>query len=170
MEEKNKEIYSNTYLSLFDNGEIGINDGVGYIDTLDKEESFKLYLGLKKLFDKNRDVIPNDVRVIIKKNKNSIEIQDSTEKIIFLRPYLELLKQDGLMQRDLMIDEDRYILNAIINRVRFLENNLYSEDNFVRIASRKEFMFFHGLKLFYNWDFSYYEQTYKLLKSGELKK
>lgn len=45
-----KYLYENEYIGLFDDGTIGISDGVGFIDEMSKEEVVKLYDALKKLF------------------------------------------------------------------------------------------------------------------------
>jgi len=49
-----KEVYATDYMTLFDDGTIGLDDGVGYLDTLDKEKVFKLYMALKKLIEDNK--------------------------------------------------------------------------------------------------------------------
>lgn len=33
-----KRVYSTPYLTLFDDGTIGISDGVGYLDTMERED------------------------------------------------------------------------------------------------------------------------------------
>ncbi len=46
-----KEIFEGDYYSLFEDGTLGINDGVGYVDTIEREEVYNLYLALKKYFE-----------------------------------------------------------------------------------------------------------------------
>lgn len=42
------------YIGLYDDGTIGISDGVGYVGTLDKEEVELLYEALSNLFKKEQ--------------------------------------------------------------------------------------------------------------------
>lgn len=46
---KRVELYSNRYICLYSDGEIGISDGVGYIDTMSKNEVDKLYNAIQKM-------------------------------------------------------------------------------------------------------------------------
>jgi len=46
---KKQVIYSNNYITLFDDGKIGLSDGVGYIDTLAVDEVNDFYDVLKRL-------------------------------------------------------------------------------------------------------------------------
>ena len=46
-----KEIWNNSYLGVYSDGTVGISDGVGYVDTMEKEESKKLYEALKTIFN-----------------------------------------------------------------------------------------------------------------------
>ena len=48
-----KVLYNNNYMSLFDDGTIGLSDGVGYVDTIEKEEVDCLYKALVK-FNKGK--------------------------------------------------------------------------------------------------------------------
>jgi len=43
MTKKPKKIWDSAYIGLFDNGTIGISDGVGYIDTMERHEVKELY-------------------------------------------------------------------------------------------------------------------------------
>ncbi|MCP5006484.1 MAG: hypothetical protein GY941_21480 [Planctomycetes bacterium] len=51
MAEKRKELYTNEYMTLFSDGEIGISDGVGYIDTMNKWDVNNLYIALHQYFE-----------------------------------------------------------------------------------------------------------------------
>ena len=46
-----KVIYENYYINLFSDGTIGLSDGVGYIDTMDEDETKALYVALKELYN-----------------------------------------------------------------------------------------------------------------------
>ena len=46
-----RELYSNLYMFLYEDGTLGLSDGVGYIDTLNEEEVMELYLNMKKLLE-----------------------------------------------------------------------------------------------------------------------
>jgi hypothetical protein len=50
-----EEIFSNRYLGLFNDGTIGISDGVGYIDTLSKEETEELGEAIADYFQKAKN-------------------------------------------------------------------------------------------------------------------
>lgn len=52
MTEQTEVIYENTYFTVHRNGKLSLSDGVGYLDTLNKEETHKLYLALHTLFKK----------------------------------------------------------------------------------------------------------------------
>jgi len=41
----------NSYMTLFSDGKIGMNDGSGYLGTLDYDETRKLYEALKSFYD-----------------------------------------------------------------------------------------------------------------------
>ena len=47
-----KQVWEGDYLSLFNDGTIGVNDGVGYIDTMEIEDTRDLYNALFILFNK----------------------------------------------------------------------------------------------------------------------
>ena len=51
MSKERHEIFSNNYMSLFSDGTIGLNDGVGYVDTLNESEVLELYAALKKFVE-----------------------------------------------------------------------------------------------------------------------
>lgn len=53
MTKYSKELYSNDYMSLFEDGTLGLSDGVGSIDGLEREEVEKLYNALKKIFEQD---------------------------------------------------------------------------------------------------------------------
>ena len=45
-----KELFSGTYMSLFDDKTIGVSDGVGFVGAMELDEVEELYLALDKLF------------------------------------------------------------------------------------------------------------------------
>mgnify|MGYP006972346371 CR=1 FL=1 len=47
-----KEVYSNDYMSLFDDWEMWLSDWVWYVWELDKQDVYNLYLALHKFFNK----------------------------------------------------------------------------------------------------------------------
>jgi len=49
--ETEKEIFRNDYMSLFDNGTIGLSDGVGYLYTFSQKEVIELYNAIKAYLD-----------------------------------------------------------------------------------------------------------------------
>ncbi len=49
------EIYANNYMALYDDGTLGISDGIGYLDTLSKKETRELALALAKYFVEEED-------------------------------------------------------------------------------------------------------------------
>ena len=48
-------LYKNFYMSLYDDGTLGISDGVGSIDAIPKEEVRYLYLALKDYFESDKE-------------------------------------------------------------------------------------------------------------------
>ncbi len=44
------QIYANNYMALYDDGTLGISDGIGYLATLSKEETKELALALARYF------------------------------------------------------------------------------------------------------------------------
>ncbi len=46
--DKTEELWCNRYMSLFNDGKIGLSDGVGYLDTLSAEEVDDLYEAITK--------------------------------------------------------------------------------------------------------------------------
>ena len=48
-------LYENSYMGLYSDGTLGISDGVGYIDTIPKEEVRYLYLALKDYFESDKE-------------------------------------------------------------------------------------------------------------------
>ncbi len=47
------KLYENDNMALFDDGTIGMSDGVGFIGSLNLEEVKELYEALKKYFEKD---------------------------------------------------------------------------------------------------------------------
>lgn len=54
MDKERKCLWQNDYLGLYNDGELGISDGVGYVDTLTAEETKELYEALK-LYYKSKE-------------------------------------------------------------------------------------------------------------------
>ena len=52
MKMSTKEILDLVYIGLYDDGTIGVSDGVGYVGTISKEEVLLLYEKLKYLFER----------------------------------------------------------------------------------------------------------------------
>lgn len=46
------EIFRSWYCSVWSDGTMSFDDGVGYVGSTDKEETYQLYLALKSLFEK----------------------------------------------------------------------------------------------------------------------
>lgn len=46
-----KLLHTDSYLGFWSDGELAISDGVGYVDSLTKDETKELYLALKDYFE-----------------------------------------------------------------------------------------------------------------------
>jgi hypothetical protein len=51
IDDPRKKILDLFYLSVFNDGTIGLSDGVGYVDTLSREDAELLYEALKSMFE-----------------------------------------------------------------------------------------------------------------------
>jgi len=66
-----KILFNGCYFDLFDDGEIGVCDGVGFIGSVEKEEAKRLYMALKILFNESKQ--PYEVRYKLLPNDRDID-------------------------------------------------------------------------------------------------
>jgi len=52
---RRKCLFTNDYVGLYSDGTLGMSDGVGYVGTLDEEETRELYNAMKDYFVRKDD-------------------------------------------------------------------------------------------------------------------
>ena len=69
-------------------------------------------------------------------------------------------------QKEVIFDDFHFLIGAIINRVRFLEKRIYSEDTYFKIASRKELFYWLDFRDKHNLGFSFAKETEEFFNSN----